>query len=386
MKVQRGLIVPYVSCFLFDCSSAILGLAIPIYALRLGASSFDVGIIGTASGLAYALTAMTIGRLSSHLSLRVLLLVSSVFLTLVPFSYTLVSNFLLLAPLSAFQSFSYGIYWPTVESLIAGSSSPSALKRSLLGYNISWSMGWIVGPILGGFFLDAFPMSYVFYLVALLFLSGFVMLATIRGVDASFQSPGVTEMGDGGHWQEFLRKFLFYYGLAFAYSFATRTYINFFPVYATFQGIDPLLIGEALLFMGLMRTLVFALSGILERHLRKTMTYLGPVLIASSMAITLLGRLPWHFALACAVLGLGSGISYFTSLSSVLVGKKGALRLRAGLFEGTVGIGSVLGPLLGGLTSHCDQRYPYAVVGSICIAMMIIPYVSHQSRRITRQF
>ncbi len=380
------MIVPYISCFLFDCNSAILGLAIPIYALRLGASSFDIGLIGTANGLAYALTAMTIGRLSSRLSPRLLLLVASVLLSLVPFSYTLVSNFLVLALLSAFQSFSYGIYWPTVESLIAGSSSPSALRRTLRGYNISWSAGWIVGPILGGFFLDAFPVSYVFYLVSLFFLSGFVLLATARGVDAAFQSPRVTEKGDSGHWWEFLRQSLFYYGLAFAYAFATRTYINFFPVYATFQGIDPLLIGEALLFMGLMRTLVFALSGILERYLRGTMTHLGPILIASSMTITLLGRSPWHFGLACAVLGFGSGISYFTSLSAVLGGEKGTLGLRAGLFEGTVGIGSVLGPLLGGLTSHCDQRYPYAVVGSVCIVIMIIPYISHQVWRRTRQF
>ncbi len=364
---------PYISCFLFDCNAAVLGLAIPIYALRLGASSFDIGLIGTANGLAYALTAMITGRLFSRLSPRVLLLMASALLSLVAISYTLTPNFFILAPLSVLQSFSYGIYWPTVESLIADSSSPSTLKRSLLLYNMSWSMGWIVGPMLGGFFLDAFLVTHVFYLVSIFFLSGFILLAMSRGM-GSLSNLRATEEGSSGNWSEFLRQLFFYYGLAFAYAFATRTFIIFFPVYATFRGIEPLLIGEALLFMGLTRTLVFALSGILERYLKGTVSHAGPILIATSMTIALVGRFPWHFALACAVLGFGSGISYFTSLSTVLGKEKGTFRFRAGLFEGTVGIGSVLGPLIGGLAANHDQRYPYVVIGLVCVITIIVPY------------
>ena len=383
--VAKGLIIPYISCFLFDCNAAILGLAIPIYALRLGASSFDIGLIGTASGLAYALTALNIGRLSSRSSPRLLLLAASILLSLIPVSYTLVPNFLILIPLSAFQSFSYGIYWPTIESLIAGNSSPSALKNALMRYNISWSVGWIVGPLLGGFFLSVFPTSYVFYLISLFFLSGFVLLATVRRDHASSQGLRETERGGRKHSWEFLKQFSFFYGLAFTYAFATRTYINFFPVYTTFLGIDPFLIGGTLLFIGLTKTLVFAMSGTLERYLRSAMIPLGLVLIASSMVITFFGWAPWHFALACAVLGFGSGISYSASLSTILGGEKVALGLRAGLFEGAVGIGSILGPLLGGLISQWDQSYPYAMVGSVCILIMAISLVSRQIGRRTRQ-
>jgi MFS family permease len=94
------------------------------------------------------------------------------------------------------------------------------------------------------------------------------------------------------------------------------------------------------------------------------------------MFLIFFGKASWHFALGCALLGLGSGISYLLSLSTILGKTDEALGLRAGLFESIIGVGSVSGPLLGGIVSTIDPKYPYAMAGLACILTLI--YIIHK--------
>jgi len=363
------MLAPYVSSFIFDCATAILGLTIPIYAYNLGASAFDIGLIGASGGLAYTLTAVVFGRISDRIGRRRPLLASSIILAAVTICYSLIKDYLLLAPLNAVQSLALGIFWPNMEGFVASHATPMGIRRALQCYNISWSLGWIAGPILGGLLIGLYPSEYVFYAVSIFFFAGFVFLGTLS------KEPNlpVTRIGDirtSQHQRIRPGVFILAYGVAFVFALTTRTQGSLFPAYAASLGLDALLIGEIVFFVGLARTITFGLMGILERRLRRPLIFLGPLLLTTSMAIFFTGGEPWHFALACMVLGLGSGISYFSSLSMVLEGADDTLGLRAGLFEGMIGVGSVLGPFLGGLVSMANPRYPYALAGLICVLVL----------------
>jgi MFS family permease len=162
-----------------------------------------------------------------------------------------------------------------------------------------------------------------------------------------------------------------FYGLTFVYAFTTQIQSNLFPAFAMSLGEDPTVVGGIVLFVGVARTVVFCLSGIIERSSKRPLVFVGPTLIAIAMGLIFIGQKPWHFALACFILGLGSGISYFLSLSTVLGKANFALGLRAGLFESMIGTGSALGPFLGGLVSAVNPRYPYALSGLVCILVML---------------
>ena len=366
----RDRLIPYVSSFIFDFTTAIVGLALPIYAYTLGASSLYIGLISTSGGVAYTLTAVFFGRLSDRVNRKALLLTASVLMTLVTFSYALIREYPTLLLLSAVQGFALGIFWPNIEGFIVRHANPSRPNSAIQGFTISWSLGWIVGPPFSGFLVTNFSAIYAFYAASILFFSSIIILIALPRDHPPPPTDGSQGRELGRLWSH-LKALALAYGVAFYYAFSLRTQNSLFPAYGLVLGFDPLVIGVITCFVGLMRTVTFVLTGALERHITGSGLFLGPALIAVSMALLVIGRDPWHFALACAVLGLGSGISYFLSIFTVLGESSNDLGLRVGLFEGTIGVGSIFGPFLGGLASGFDIRFPFALAGCICVPIIL---------------
>jgi MFS family permease len=368
----KGLVASYVSSFLLDFTTAAIMLVIPIYAYMLGSSPFEVGLIGASGGGTYALSALAFGKISDRVRRKNLLLLSSFILAVNAFSYSIAQDFILLVFLVIVQNIALGIFWPNIESFIATHSGSLGVKGALRGYNISWSLGWIIGPPLGGFLLSINNPKYAFYTASILFFLGFAILTTLPN------DPPMSKINNGKNKAKkySLRHLTPAYSIAFIFAFTTRTQGTLFPVYAASIEINPGTIGAIMFFVGFTRTIIFIFTRLIERISNRYLAFIGPALLSISMFLIFFGKASWHFALGCALLGLGSGISYLLSLSTILGKTDEALGLRAGLFESIIGVGSVSGPLLGGIVSTIDPKYPYAMAGLACILTLI--YIIHK--------
>jgi len=360
---MKSLIPLYMACFLVDDAIAILMVAVPIYACQLGASPMIIGLMGGVGGLAYTLSAVMVGRFSDKFDNRTLLLASALLQAVISFAYSLSTDNLSLILLGGLRSATMGVFWPSVENLLASRVEPIYLDKALTGFNISWSMGWIVGPFIGGLLLQLFSPQATFYTGAALSLITFLLIASSGSskrvqVTKSREAPqtGVDAIA-------VLKDLATSYAAIFIIGFSQITIINLFPALTVFLNISPLETGTILLFIGLARTIAFTQSPVLARRVQKaTLICLGSVLMTISAVIIARGLVSWHFALGMVFLGFGFGMIYFSALSTALGGEESSRGLRAGLFEAIIGSSSIIGPTLGGALSEIDMRLPYIVI------------------------
>jgi len=375
----KSIIPIYVASFLGDKTTAILSITIPIYAYQLGASPLILGLIGDAAGLTYTMTAIIAGRFSDRVDKRILLLVSVLLQSTVSFAYSLSSSYLSIVPLSGLQGVASGIFWPNMESLLVDKIQPIHLDKAITGFTTSWSIGWIIGPFLGGAIIELFSPKAAFYTAAILPLiaGSLVILSGSKGVQRKREKepPKTRTKGNAS-----LKGLTTTYISVFLFAICIRTVNSLFPALTSLLKISALETGSILLFISLARTLLFVQSPILVRRLeRKLLMILGSTLISLSAIIIAIGFASWHFMFGMIFLGLGYGMNYFSALSTILGGEEPSLGLRVGLFEGIIGFGGVVGPMLGGILSEIDMRLPYIVLALVTFSFVI--YQSIQSWR-----
>lgn len=378
----KALLPIYVASFLGDGTIGILSITVPIYANRLGASPLILGLVGAMTGLTYTIAAMIVGRVSRKIGRRILLLISILLQSCTSFTYSLSSNYLFIIILSGLQGISFGAYWPNVESLLADKIQPIHLDKAITGFNTSWSIGTIVGPFLGGALIEYFSTKTAFYATTVLPLLTCPLIAfsDIRKIqEKKKEETHKATMNE----RNILKRLAITYISVFLFAFSSRTIISLFPAFASSLKISALETGSIILFLGLARTILFIQNPILSRHLeRRMIMILGSGMIALSSIIIATGSTVWYFVFGMIFLGLGYGMNYFSALSTIL-GDESNREVRAGLFEGIIGFGSVVGPMLGGVLSEIDMRLPYTFLALVTFLFVIYQLIERWKQKLT---
>ncbi|MDQ1281479.1 MAG: hypothetical protein QG670_2744 [Thermoproteota archaeon] len=363
----KTLLPIYTTCFLGDGTIGILSIAVPIYANRLGASPLILGLIGAIVGLTYTISAMTVSRVSRKIGRRSTLLIVILLQSIISFAYSLSSNYFFIIMISAFQGIAFGAFWPNMESLLADKIQSNHIDKAITGFNVSWSIGTIIGPFLGGALIEYFSAKAAFYVAAVLPLITWLLVVIVhpkKTVKRNEEEVSKT-LSNG---LELLNKLAITYMAVFLFAFSFRTIISLFPAFAGSLNISPLETGSIILFLGLARTILFTQNPMLDRHFeRRTIMIIGSGMITLSAIIIATGSTIWYFMLGMIALGLGYGMNYFSAISTILSGDEANRGIRTGLFEGMIGLGGVVGPMLGGILSEIDMRFPYASLALITL-------------------
>lgn len=170
----------FIVAFLGEATTGIVGIAIPIYANSLGASSLVLGIIGAAGGLIYTIVPLLSGILSDRLNRKPFIIASMVGSSASFILYSLTHDPFVFIFIKVLESLSSAIFWPAVEALISDSSQ-GKLEEALGGFNLSWGSAMIVGPMIGGVLISAYSINAPF-LIALVIaiLVGILVQALVK--------------------------------------------------------------------------------------------------------------------------------------------------------------------------------------------------------------
>ncbi|HDD35495.1 MAG TPA: MFS transporter, partial [Candidatus Desulfofervidus auxilii] len=141
----------------------------------VGASRSQIGFIYTSGALAGAVTAPFWGRLADRWGKRKILLSSMIAFLLVFLGYAFSSRYTHLFFIQVVEGMAWTAMSASATALIAD-VAPKKQRGEAMGiYNTAWSIGWVIGPSLGGMLSEHIDFHLTFIFCAFLMLCGIVL-------------------------------------------------------------------------------------------------------------------------------------------------------------------------------------------------------------------
>ncbi len=358
--------------FVNDLSVACVSLGVQQFAIRLGASPLQSGLLGTFGSASYALGCLFAGSVSDAWGRKKpTILACSVCASAWLLMLAARSPYHLLA-LVPFQGFSLSLLWPPMQAWLSEFSGGSRryLNRTMALFNVSWTAGIMLGPLVAGLVWD-WHWWMAFVLPAGLTYGAIVLLVrtpTHARVDVA---PPEAHPLHPERAQLFL--YMAWFG-NFASWFTRGVVMSMFPQLSARLGFSSPVLGVLTFLLSAALFSMFMLT----RREHRWQYNLSTLLLAEAvgtvaMVLAAWAQQPVVFAVAFVAAGLGSGVTYASSLFYALDGTHENRGKRSGLHEAVLGSGAVAGPLLGGgLGQALSLHAPYAAAAVMMAAAMAV--------------
>jgi MFS family permease len=330
----------FVTVAVFSTGFGIMTPAVPIYAGAIAsANALELGLLGAFTAVPYIFMPAVFGKISDRIGRKPPLIGGLLLYAAACVMYAQSTTFLQLSILRVLEGVCFSAVWPSAEAFV-GDKSDGISRSALVGmYSVSWSFGYMAGPIVLGAVIPYTDIHNAFYGVALFMAAGASMVAAIKMPQVPKQpSEATAPTGVSG------MPLIIY--VMIMWGFATLSFLFLFPSYAAIAGLNASLISYLVGITSLVRTLVFVFYRRILSILGRSTIGLGMIALSASMFFSWAAPSAAGFAASVALLGLALGLLYAHSLAFVL--NKPAKGFYAGLFESAIGIGELIGPMLMG--------------------------------------
>lgn len=339
--------------FFLSFSSMASFLFIPLLGTQLGASDFEVGLIGGIYGIAFLFSSLFSGWKSDHLG-RLIFVRWGLLISSAAFAIQLLAHsVLLLIIVRAFVGFSLGI--ATASTITYAFESGADMGK----YSSYGSLGWIFGALaaaLVGKIEPLFWLSFIFCLLAF-----FLSLAFQKVPTHTFSKPP-------NLWHVMRRDYRVYLAVFLRHMGAAAVWI-IFPLYLASLGLDNFWIG---LLWGVNFAVQFVVMRQLERFSEHKTFFYGQLLsLFVFISYTLVtGR--YYLIGVQALMGVAWSCLYVGALLIVLRGGK-EKGTAGGIFQSTLNLCNAVGPILGGLIAQgWGYRGVMYFAAALCLSGMFV--------------
>jgi len=361
----------YLAVFLLSTGFGIMTPAVPLFAgIRFSANEWELGILGALAALPYVFAPAIFGKLSDRVGRKPVIISGLGIYLAASLSYAFSSGLSQLAVLRILEGTSFSLIWPSAEAFV-GDNAPGKSRSAAVGlYSVSWSAGYMVGPFIMGLLVSFTDIVYAFVCTALLMAISIVILFYVRGAGVSHKEDQVTETTSNMGMPVILYTMILW-------GFTVLAFFFLFPAYASMNGISPSFIGYLVGLAGIMRTAVFLVYYRLVQLMKEKMLPAGMLFLSLAMFASWALPSIYGFAVSVAFLGLSLGFLYAYSLVFML--NKAAKGLYAGVFESSIGLGELLGPLsMGYLGFSIAPSFPYLILGIVGLFSMLITLMANR--------
>ena len=173
--MKRSVYTVCLVIFPFMVCSGIVYSILSFYFAKLGATKSQIGLIYTCGALAGAITAPLWGKLADKWGRKIILLSSMGLFALVFLGYALSRYYHCLFWPQIVEGMAWTSMGTSAPALIADLASQRQRGKAMGIYNIAWSMGWIVGPTLGGMLSEHLGFKSTFLICVVIMLCGFIL-------------------------------------------------------------------------------------------------------------------------------------------------------------------------------------------------------------------
>ena len=377
---KNGLFFLDASVFMASLGLGLTSYFIPTYVQSIGGSMLDVGLVGSAKSVLYAFLPFVLGYISDR-GIRRQLYTLGIAVNLASTALLILANtvpYVIMTQLLA--SLGYSLLWPITEAMVAESVDSDRRVSAMGWYSVSWALGYLVGPGIGGPIVawGGYFSLFAAASLVLLFTIGFTLLTLGR----SYRPRGAPSRP-----RLILpsRSLSPAYAAVLAYGIIFGIIVALFPGYLGAFRFDNTTIGLLFSVFGFARIAAFVSVDRLTRLLPRGALYLSVALMfvgCSFVGIFSSASLPVMAALLF-VSGYGFGVFYPVTLVIVSnEAKQEGLGAAVGALEAFYGVGVVIGPILGGYLSAISLSTPYLLC---CVVSLVIPaFIAVQSRMLHR--
>jgi len=351
---------------------------LPIFARRLGASGFEVGLLTSGFMLARAFTSFFIGRHIDQSGERGLFIKTGLFLLVsLTLLYFWVKDLSILMLLRFGQGICSGLIWPVAQTMVAENATKGYKTRALSLYQITGRIGALLSRLFLGLGLliasgiglnEIGSFRLIFILAAVIIFAGFI---------ESLLLPHQKRRRD---YARNLRKpyTLFVLGFSFG-ALLALTPISL--VYLNEQySVSPLGIAIMLLILDVITMLVMYLSS----HLTDNIGFKKALMIIAMPCLLAAMFLPFISVFVVFVVLyfiIRTAVSSFLPISrSHATNTDADIGTNIGTLNMTTNLGAVVGPVIGGLIYDTMQG-SLKIGGYTLIALFLLPALIIQLRK-----
>ncbi|TET71866.1 MFS transporter [Candidatus Bathyarchaeota archaeon] len=342
----------YFTIFLTSTAFGTVTFLLPVYAAGLGASYIALGVIGAVGSVVYTVMTFLSGVLLDRFE-RVRFYVGfTVIGMLVVFLFALttkVSDVIMVRGLLGVAS---GAFWVTASTLTADISPPELLTQSVGRYNLSWILGFVVGPFLGGLISDSYGFPALFIILSFLVLLSTALIWTRLAKRLELRNRSESRRFNFST----IRGILLAYATLLPYAVVLGIYMAILPGHMGELGISASAIGLLLTMTNGVRGLGFFNSERWVMWGTKKSLGLAAFLMTGALFMLSFSSTTLEFVAPLALYGLAGGIITPVILDYIAHRTpREVLGTAMGLHECVYGVGMTIGPMVGGVIAEAFQ-------------------------------
>ncbi|MGC8561934.1 MAG: MFS transporter [Thermoplasmata archaeon] len=356
----QNLTTIFVISFMAQIPLTTLRFVVPIYAEHYGAGIFIIGLLGTAYGFTYSISAFFFGKISDKIGYGKLAIMGLLSYAAISILYSFFDHPYQFVVGKSLEGISMAMIWPSLEALSSKLGAKNK-EMTLLLYTVAWSVGSSISPYLSAYLIK-FSFTYPLIFSAVVSVAGvyFVLKSKVNSSKEFIDNNGRVSIA---------------YDIVLPmalYGVDSSIFYSFYPVYGIVSGFG--LRGTGLLgtFYGIFLTVAFIFSFLLSKRIRSRNLIIIGTLIDVPVLLLLVSRSIVSNLVIVSLLGSGLGLVYFSVLINIFRYFSEGLGSKTGVFEASIGAGYVLGPTIAGIPTVLGYRLPWLTYGVFTIAIAII--------------
>jgi DHA1 family multidrug resistance protein-like MFS transporter len=304
---KRAFIIIASTMFISTMGMGLLAPILPVYTEKLGASSFQIGLVQGGFAIGNLFSLPFVGQLSDRFGRKPFLCLGLTIITLASAAFIWAANPTHLILIRILQGMGAASHVPVAQAYL-GDITPEGEEGKWFGYFSALMFGAIgIGPLIGGGLTDLFNINTTFIVMAAITLIGLV--ATIIFLQESTRKVAL----EHGSFISPLKSRTMQGVCAYRVSIGigTSTFMAFIPILADVKlGINMVLIG-VLLAMRSPVSIVQSYTGRLaDLHDRRKLVAIGAVVTTISSALLPLSAGFWSLLVLYAAITLGVSIGF----------------------------------------------------------------------------
>ena len=372
--MKLPILLVYLTALIVGLSYGMHNPIVPVFAKEvIGASYFELGIIGLTNFLPYMFIPLFVGILLDKfnngllLSAGIALNTASIYLLSISQSVPEVAGF------RALTGVAHAFFWPPCERIISQVEEPENRVKSIAKFMGFFVGGLMVGPLIGTFLLENLDVSYRIlfqfstYAIAIGIISALLLSKYGKTTQHSVISFGSLKQ---------ITKFPVIVIMLIFCSTAFGTFLTIYPAFMNDRSISESHIELLFFIFGISRLVTLVFVGPLQR---RTFHSLVATILSISIGMLIVYHSFSFEMFTVAMLIMGFGFTIYFPLTFEIIMRKSQKKFSGGLigaYEATFGIGWAAGPLFAGIVSEAfGKDAPYLgffVIGLIVTVILFL--------------
>lgn len=374
---MNSAIAIYLTVFIGDAALGATLFAVPFYADYLGGQVLSLGALGATGACTYIVGCLTVSRLADRANGKLLAFIGLATFVAAYLCIQIVNSIPPIYVIVGVGGVGMSMFWPSMQSRLGEFSVQDAFHKKVSIFNISWSSGLMIGPLVAGFLFRLGPR------IPFLFTYGACLVGMALVLCSRTQRPSPETGTNGGRVSDnkvdparadqFL-KIAWLGNFTCWFVFGLMRYV--YPKIVLALDLSATDHGVFMFVIGLFQTIAFFMLGLFSAwHFRFRLIVVVEIATALVYVGFSLANSKYPIFLLCALAGCCNGFLYFSSLyySLYSLSHKGS---RSAIHEVMVGSGMFLGPLFGGLiAARFGLRVPFLAVPVPVLIVIAVQYV-----------